>query len=204
MPPLRNPDLDSAFECDTGRPANGAKNRRRRRSPLQRADDERQRRGLPGAPASGGRRRRDGRESFKCGRCRTFVGPTVSGGRHRNHRPLCLTSRHVDLRRPGDRVSPCRALMAPVGTLFRAKGEQAVLHRCNGCGLERRNRVAAADDPLALLRLPPVAPRVEVRPAVADAATADGWRVERLRGHRTDWDATEAGRRPATRGRSGS
>ena len=115
--------------------------------------------------------RADGRESFKCGRCRAFVGPTVSGGQHRNHCPLCLTSRHVDLRRPGDRVSPCRALMAPVGTLFRAKGEQVVLHRCNGCGVERTNRVAADDDPLALLRLPPAPPRA-VWPEAAEEATA--------------------------------
>jgi hypothetical protein len=31
-----------------------------------------------------------------------------------------------------------------------------VVHRCNGCGIERQNRVAADDDPVALLRLPPV------------------------------------------------
>jgi len=112
-----------------------------------------------GDPPARPRARANERETFKCGRCRAFVGPTVSGGRHRNHCPLCLTSRHVDLRRPGDRASPCRALMAPVGTFFRPKGEQAVLHRCNGCGLERHNRVAADDNPLALLRLPPVPPR---------------------------------------------
>jgi len=50
--------------------------------------------------------------------------------------------------------------MAPVGTFFRVKGEQALLHRCGGCGLERHNRVAADDNPLALLRLPPVPARV--------------------------------------------
>ena len=119
------------------------------------------------------RRRADGRESFKCGRCRAFVGPTVSGGRHRNHCPLCLTSRHVDDRRPGDRASPCRALMAPVGVFSRPKGEQVILHRCNGCGLERHNRVAADDHPLALLRLPPVPPRLGGhRPAAEEEAIA--------------------------------
>ncbi len=118
------------------------------------------------------RERADGRETFKCGRCRAFVGPTVSGGRHRNHCPLCLTSRHVDLRRPGDRASPCRALMAPIGTFFRPKGEQMVLHRCNGCGVERHNRVAADDNPLALLRLPLVAPRLGGRRPVEEEAIA--------------------------------
>ena len=116
--------------------------------------------------------RADGRESFKCGRCRAFIGPTVSGGRHRNHCPLCLTSRHVDLRRPGDRASPCRALMAPVGTFFRPKGEQVVVHRCNGCEVERHNRVAADDNPLALLRLPLVAPRLGGRRPVEEEAIA--------------------------------
>ena len=105
-------------------------------------------------------RRPDGRESFKCGHCRAFIGPTVSGGRHRNHCPLCLTSRHVDGKRPGDRASPCRALMTAIGVFNRPKGEQVVLHCCRGCGVERHNRIAADDNPLALLRLPPVAPRL--------------------------------------------
>ena len=113
------------------------------------------------------RMRRNERDPFRCGRCRAIVGPTISGGRHRNHCPFCLTSRHVDARRPGDRMSPCRSLMAPIGTLFRPDGEQMIVHRCNGCGVMRRCRVAADDHPEALLRLPPVAP------AVADAAADD-------------------------------
>jgi hypothetical protein len=116
------------------------------------------------------RMRRDERNPFRCGRCRAFVGPTVSGGRHRNHCPFCLTSRHVDARRPGDRLSPCRALMAPIGTLFRPDGEQMIVHRCNGCGVERRCRAAADDNPEALLRLPPLAPAVAE--LAADAAIA--------------------------------
>jgi hypothetical protein len=50
--------------------------------------------------------------------------------------------------------------MAPVGVFARPKGEQVVLHRCLGCGLERHNRVAADDNSLALLRLPPIPPRL--------------------------------------------
>jgi len=105
------------------------------------------------------RRPADGSESFKCGHCKAFIGPTVSGGRHRNHCPLCLYSRHVDDRQPGDRASACRSLMAPIGTFHRPKGEQVVLHLCLGCGVERYNRVAADDNLLACLRLPLVAPR---------------------------------------------
>jgi hypothetical protein len=102
------------------------------------------------------RMRRNERDPFKCGHCRAFVGTTVSGGRHRNHCPLCLTSRHVDLRRPGDRSCPCRAMMPAIGVAFRPDGEQMVVHRCNGCGAERQNRVAADDNPIALMRLSPV------------------------------------------------
>jgi hypothetical protein len=49
--------------------------------------------------------------------------------------------------------------MAPIGTFHRPKGEQVVLHRCLGCGVERYNRVAADDNPLTCLRLPLVPPR---------------------------------------------
>ena len=98
------------------------------------------------------------RKPFKCGRCRAFIGVPLTGGLHRNHCPLCLTSRHVDRHRPGDRASPCRALMPAVGVAFRGNGEQLVVHRCNGCGIERQNRVAADDNPIALLHLPPVVP----------------------------------------------
>jgi hypothetical protein len=103
----------------------------------------------------------DGSESFKCGHCKAFIGPTISGGRHRNHCPLCLYSRHVDDKRMGDRASECRALMAPIGYFFRPKGEQVVVHRCLGCGFERHNRVAADDSFLVLAELPELPPRTK-------------------------------------------
>jgi RNHCP domain-containing protein len=103
-------------------------------------------------------RKPDGREEFKCGHCRAFIGPTVSGGRHRNHCPLCLYSRHVDRSFPGDRASDCRCLMEAVGAFSRPDGEQMIVHRCLGCETERQNRIAADDNPHALLRLLPIAP----------------------------------------------
>jgi hypothetical protein len=102
--------------------------------------------------------RRNESEPFKCGRCRAFIDPPASGSRYRNHCPLCLTSRHVDAKRPGDRACPCRGLMPAVGTYFRPDGEQMLVHRCNGCGAERTNRIAADDNPVVLRRLAPVAP----------------------------------------------
>ncbi len=71
---------------------------------------------------------------------------------------MCLYSRHVDGNRPGDRRGDCGSLMAPVGVVQRRNGEQLILHRCLGCQRERPNRVAADDNPVALLRLPPVLP----------------------------------------------
>ncbi|MCA1668601.1 MAG: RNHCP domain-containing protein [Thermomicrobia bacterium] len=97
---------------------------------------------------------REGRESFKCVHCRAFIGPTVSGGKHRNHCPLCLYSRHVDGNRPGDRASDCGAKMAPVARFTRPNGEPMIVHRCLGCGFQRNNRLAADDNMLRFEDLP--------------------------------------------------
>ncbi len=96
------------------------------------------------------------------------VGPLRFGGRHRNHCPYCLHSRHVDGRTPGDRASDCGSRMAPVGVFARPNGEQVLVHRCLGCGFERYNRVAADDDAAAIMRLPVVGQRTGRRPAEAD------------------------------------
>ncbi len=98
-------------------------------------------------------------ETFKCRHCRVFVTPLPYGGHHRNHCPLCLYSRHVDDRQPGDRMSRCGVKMAPIGAFQRPDGEHAVLHRCLGCGVERFNRIAADDDFDLVLALPVVPAR---------------------------------------------
>jgi hypothetical protein len=59
--------------------------------------------------------------------------------------------------------------MAAIGVAFRPDGEQMVVHCCNGCGLERQNRVAADDDPTALLRLAPVSPSRRAASAAEEA-----------------------------------
>jgi hypothetical protein len=53
--------------------------------------------------------------------------------------------------------------MAPAGLFARPDGEQVLVHRCLTCGFERHNRVAADDNPLAVLRLPLVPPRTQPR-----------------------------------------
>ena len=65
--------------------------------------------------------------------------------------------------RPGDRASDCGGKMAPVGLFARPNGEQVILHRCLGCGFERRNRVAADDSAYAVMQLRLVAPRTSGR-----------------------------------------
>jgi hypothetical protein len=95
---------------------------------------------------------RDG--TFRCRQCKTIVGPPISGVRHRNHCPLCLYSRHVDRTRPGDRAEECQSMMPAAGVFTRRDGEQMLLHVCSGCGVERRNRIAADDNMVTLMRLP--------------------------------------------------
>ena len=104
-------------------------------------------------------------QAFKCGHCKQFIGAPIAGGRHRNHCPNCLYSRHVDDTMPGDRKSDCHALMEPTGILTRRNGEQVIIHRCLGCGKEDPNRIAADDNPLLLMQLAPIsAPDLDLVP----------------------------------------
>lgn len=124
---------------------------RKRRKPSMNGAGRRQRSRITRPP------RTEADQAFKCGHCRQFIGAPLTGGRHRNHCPNCLYSRHVDLKRPGDRRSDCHALMKPIGVLARRNSEQVIIHRCLGCNREDPNRIAADDNPTLLLTLPPVA-----------------------------------------------
>jgi hypothetical protein len=68
------------------------------------------------------------------------VAPLVTGG-YRNHCPVCLWSRHVDVR-PGDRASTCHGLMEPAAIEHRRGKGMVIVHRCQRCGFTRPNRVA--------------------------------------------------------------
>lgn len=134
--------------------------RERKRCAPQRAPGRRPTEAAPRRRHGPSRAARQGTEEFKCGHCHAFIGPTPWGGKHRNHCPLCLHSRHVDDDRPGDRASNCRASMAPVARFDRPGGEPVLVHRCLGCDLERHNRLAADDNLTLLMHLPLVAPRL--------------------------------------------
>lgn len=138
-------DIEWDRELNWGKP-----NRQHRKSREQRRGNRRERgrahRQRARVEASDG--------AFRCKQCKTMVGAPLWGGRHRNHCPLCLYSRHVDDRHPGDRKSECLSLMKAVGVFNRRNGEQVLVHECLGCGVVRQNRVAADDNTIETMRLP--------------------------------------------------
>ena len=103
-------------------------------------------------------------KGFKCEHCRSIVPVTkFLGTAHRNQCPACLWSKHVDERFAGDRKSACLGLMEPVGLTFKAigvdkygrprQGELMIIHHCLECHKFSLNRVAADDEPKAILEL---------------------------------------------------
>lgn len=97
----------------------------------------------PGNPT-----RRD--EDFVCARCGAQV--PAGGARVRDHCPACLHGLHVDGPVPGDRAADCCGLLTPTG--LERRGEELVLtHTCAVCGVVRRVRAHADDDPAALRAL---------------------------------------------------
>ena len=77
---------------------------------------------------------------FTCEYCGEQVLP-LANGRYRNHCPCCLYSKHVDIV-PGDRMSGCGGMMAPVGLRHKSGKGFQIVHRCVRCGIESANRVA--------------------------------------------------------------
>ena len=90
--------------------------------------------------------------TFRCGHCDFHVLAQAQGTRHRNHCPICLWSRHLD-DTPGDRAADCGGLMEPVAISPRPDGEWMIVHRCRLCDELHRTRIAADDDPIALMSL---------------------------------------------------
>jgi len=100
---------------------------------------------------------------FRCGNCGRWVPfSEFMGTKHRNHCPFCLWSKHVDLKKPGDRKSECQAGMKPVGLTFKhegvdkygrlRRGELMLIHECVNCGKISINRIAGDDNTEAILR----------------------------------------------------
>ena len=79
-------------------------------------------------------------ENFICENC----GFEVIGNGYTNHCPKCLYSKHVDIN-PGDRSCECNGLMKPIDILQK-NGEFIILHKCQKCDFERKNKVNENDD----------------------------------------------------------
>jgi DNA-directed RNA polymerase subunit RPC12/RpoP len=79
-------------------------------------------------------------EDFSCGNC----GKEIKGDGYTNHCPKCLWSKHVDIN-PGDRASKCCGMMKPES--YDKKGEEiSVIHKCQKCGTEKKNKISKEDD----------------------------------------------------------
>ncbi len=87
---------------------------------------------------------------FVCVHCGAEVAPL--GYTSRDHCPVCLRSRHVDVL-PGDRANTCGGTLHPVQTLPDAKKGFIIRYRCETCAAEVRNRSASDDDTDLLIRL---------------------------------------------------
>ena len=87
------------------------------------------------------------KEDFICENC----GLSVHGSGYTNHCPACLWSKHVDVY-PGDRSETCVGMMAPVEVDLRS-GKYYLVHKCESCGIERRNKTAQEDDFETLMQI---------------------------------------------------
>lgn len=90
-------------------------------------------------------------EAFKCENCGKKNPPLQ--GSCRNHCKYCLYSKHVDKETPGDRESECKSLMKPTDADYDGKKGYLIIHRCEGCKKEIRNKCAEDDNFDAIITL---------------------------------------------------
>lgn len=101
---------------------------------------------------------------FRCVHCQYHVSANIllAGVYNRNHCPHCLWSRHMDWRKPGDRMAACKAQMRPIGLTVKSarkkyapekSGELMLIHMCIDCGKLSINRLAADDDGEKIMKL---------------------------------------------------
>ena len=81
---------------------------------------------------------------FHCEYCKKEIKPLVTGCR--NHCPHCLSSKHVDIF-PGDRANDCAGQLKAIGYDFHKKKGIMLIHECQKCRSEVRNK-AALEDPI--------------------------------------------------------
>lgn len=86
-------------------------------------------------------------EDFVCEKC----GKEVKGTGFTNHCPECLWSKHVD-NNPGDREATCQGLMKPIA-VEGTSPYYDIVHRCEKCGYQKRNKINPADNFMMVLAI---------------------------------------------------
>lgn len=87
------------------------------------------------------------KENFICEKC----GYKNSGNGYTNHCQNCLWSKHVDIN-PGDRAEECCGIMQPIG-LVKEGGVFFIIHKCQKCGIKKRNRAQIDDNFNELIKI---------------------------------------------------
>lgn len=85
-------------------------------------------------------------ESFSCINCENFV----EGNGYTNHCPSCLWSLHVD-NNPGDRKNSCLGKMKPVEFVFKNGFVDSIIHKCQICGIEKKNKISEKDSRIEII-----------------------------------------------------
>ena len=80
-------------------------------------------------------------EEFVCENCGAKVKKL--GYSCRNHCPVCLYSKHVDIM-PGDRYNTCSGLMKPIG-IEKYKNTYKIIYKCSKCNQIHKNIIADDD-----------------------------------------------------------
>lgn len=81
-------------------------------------------------------------EGFRCENCGNDITPLKYSAR--DHCPICLYSKHVDIN-PGDRSNNCLGLLKPIG-VEKFNDSYKIVYKCNKCGKLHKNIVAQDDD----------------------------------------------------------
>lgn len=92
-------------------------------------------------------------EDFACEHC----NKEIKGTGYTNHCPSCLWSKHVDIN-PGDRASSCGGMMEPISVEEKG-GEYSIVHRCQKCGYQKKNKAAKEDDFGEIIKLSKLFPK---------------------------------------------
>ena len=81
-------------------------------------------------------------ENFICENCNAEVEKL--GYTARDHCPLCLYSKHVDIN-PGDRMNECCGLLEPIG-IEKYKNTYKIIYKCSKCNQLHKNIMASDDN----------------------------------------------------------